>query len=413
MTSLMNQPGEPVMVDHVEIPVCPSTALTVQAYSSFDELPNSYLALFDDAGRQNFFLTLGWFRNFAATVVDPGAHLRVYGIAQKDDPQVVMGLFAASFSSLQGRSRKISALANFYSCFFAPHLAGPARQVRETLRSLVMAIAAERPRYDVINIQPLDVNSESFGGLVEALQSARFVVQTFFVFGNWYLPVKGRSFEEYLQGRPAVLRNTLSRKRKKLEKSGRARIEIITGGEGLEEAINAYTTVYLASWKRREPYPEFIPGLIRLCAEMGVLRLGLVHVDGEPAAAQLWIVHNGAALIYKLAYDERFADLSAGTILTGKLMQHVLDVDKVQVVDYLSGDDAYKKDWMSDRRERWGILAMNPRTPQGLIAILRHVGGRAAKHAVLWISSRLPWKRPPDITPPQETGPANSGEAVR
>ena len=116
---------------------------------------------------------------------------------------------------------------------------------------------------------------------------------------------------------------------------------------------------------------------------MGALRLGIVHVDGEPAAAQLWIVHSGKALIYKLAYDERFGELSVGTILSATLFQHALDVDKVTEVDYLSGDDAYKKDWMSQRRERWGILALNPRTPRGLIAIARHVGGRAAKRAAV------------------------------
>jgi len=116
---------------------------------------------------------------------------------------------------------------------------------------------------------------------------------------------------------------------------------------------------------------------------MGALRLGILSVDGEPAAAQLWIVHHGKALIYKLAYDERFADLSVGTILSATLFQHALDVDKVTEVDYLSGDDGYKKDWMSQRRERWGILALNPRTPRGVLAIARHVGGRAVKRVAL------------------------------
>ena len=63
-------------------------------------------------------------------------------------------------------------------------------------------------------------------------------------------------------------------------------------------------------------------------------------------------------------------------------MEHVLDVDKVREVDYLTGDDKYKQDWMSHRRERWGILAMNPRTVRGALAILRHIGGRAVKRAV-------------------------------
>jgi hypothetical protein len=227
----------------------------------------------------------------------------------------------------------------------------------------------------------MDVRSAEFSSLVEAFKAAGFVVQTFFSFGNWYLPVNGRSFAEYSESLPSVLKNTLNRKRKKLEKTGRAKTEIVTGGPGLDAAIDAYMKVYLSSWKQPEPYPQFVPGLIRMCAAMGALRLGTIYVDGEPAAAQLWIVHEGKALIYKLAYDERFGELSVGTILSAALFRHALDVDRVTEVDYLSGDETYKKDWMSQRRERWGILALNPRTPRGLLAIARHIGGRSVKRA--------------------------------
>lgn len=367
-------------------------SLQVRIYSTLEELPAAYIRLFEETGRQSFFLTLPWFRNFATTALDEGCPVRIYCIGAKGDLGSAAGMFVArSLPQLPGKTslRKLSALTNCYSCFFAPHLDSAAGHTRETLRELARAISSERPRWDAIEIQPLDVNSESFSALVEAFQAAGFVVQTFFCFGNWYLPVNGRDFAQYVESLPSILKNTLHRKQRKLEKSGRANIEIIIGGEGLEVAIQAYVKVYLASWKRPEPYPDFIPGLIRACSAAGALRLGLVYVDGEAAAAQLWIVHGGVAFIYKLAYDERFADLSVGTILTARLMQHVLDVDKVDEVDYLSGDDSYKKDWMSHRRERWGMLAMTPRTMRGALAICRHLGGRSMKRALLCISRRL------------------------
>jgi CelD/BcsL family acetyltransferase involved in cellulose biosynthesis len=57
------------------------------------------------------------------------------------------------------------------------------------------------------------------------------------------------------------------------------------------------------------------------------------------------------------------------------MMQHVIDVDEVVEVDYLVGDDPYKKDWMNHRRERWGIVAYNPSTFLGVVGIVRQVLG--------------------------------------
>jgi hypothetical protein len=276
-----------------------------------------------------------------------------------------------------------------------------------------MAISQQTPGWDVIELKPLDVASPVFQALQEGLRSGGFVVQTYFCFGNWYLEVGNRTFHEYFDSLPSVLKNTISRKRRKLEKSGRARIAIASDGKLLEEAISAYNAVYSASWKRPEPYPNFVPELMRTCARMGSLRLGTVHIDGVPAAAQFWIVQNGVALIYKLAYDERFRDLSVGTILTEAMMAHVIDVDHVREVDYLTGDDSYKRDWMSGRRERWGILAMNPRTPLGVAAIARHVGGRAIKRTVQSVAARLLRRRDESLsrTTPSPAPPLSSAKS--
>jgi CelD/BcsL family acetyltransferase involved in cellulose biosynthesis len=78
-------------------------------------------------------------------------------------------------------------------------------------------------------------------------------------------------------------------------------------------------------------------------------------------------------------------------VLTAKLMQHVIDIDRVKVVDYLSGDDDYKRTWMSHRREFWGILGFNPRSPRGLAQVVRHVGGRFGKRILRRINR---WRTP-------------------
>ena len=361
--------------------------MSVCSFSSFDELPEDGRNLFAAAGRECFFDGLPWFQVFSRYALDAGDEVRIYSVGDSSrggEFQLILPMLVRNTPARPWKPRKLSSLSSYYSSLFRPVWNGTVGQ--QPTEELMRAIARESPRWDQIELKPLDRDSQSFELLVESLQAAGFIVQTYFCFGNWYLKVQDRTYEQYLDGLPSVLKNTLTRKTKKLTKSGRAKIDIMTGGATLEDAIEAYNRVYQASWKKPEPYPEFVPGLIRTCAKTGTLRLGLIHVDGEPAAAQIWIVQDQRALIYKLAYDERFEELSVGTILTAALMKHVIDIDKVAEVDYLTGDDTYKKKWMSHRRERWGILAMNSRTPLGAIAIARHVGGRALKRAVTSMS---------------------------
>src|SRR5271166_1206021 len=157
-------------------------SLQARVYSALEDLPAAYVRLFEETARQSFFLTLPWFRNFVKTALDEGCSPRIYGIGPRDGLGPAAGmLVACSLPRLQKATslRKLSALTNYYSCFFAPHLAFPVRQTRETLQELARAISAERPRWDAVEIQPLDVNSEGFSALVEGFKAAGFVVQTF------------------------------------------------------------------------------------------------------------------------------------------------------------------------------------------------------------------------------------------
>lgn len=372
----------------------------VETFTNLSDLPSSCANAFEIAEAESFFLGFPWFQNLVKHSLSSDQKVRFYvSLPNSNAPDGTI-LAARYAESGEGpfKMRVLHSLSNFYSSLFG--LAGDAAHQIESANVICKALAEEKPQWDKIELKPLDTTSPGYAALRQGLKEAGYVVQTFFCFGNWYLPVRGRSWAEYLDSLPSATKNTLIRKRKKLEKSGRAKIELVTSTENLDQFVADYNKIYLASWKKPEPFPDFMPGLIRMCAERGILRLGLLYVDGEPAASQVWIIHNGHALIYKLAYDERFADLSVGTILTAFLMERALDVDKVKEIDYLTGDDAYKKSWMSDRRERWGILAMNPRSLRGAAAIVRHIGGRLAKQAAQKFRSVLhPTKQKTEAQP--------------
>ena len=123
-----------------------------------------------------------------------------------------------------------------------------------------------------------------------------------------------------------------------------------------------------------------------MAAGQGWLRSGILTLNGQAIAAQLWLIKDGKASIYKLAYVKGCERLSAGSVLTHALMQQVIDVDQVAEVDYLTGDDAYKRDWMSHRRERWGLVAFHPRTLRGLWLAAKHFSGKYFNRYALVLS---------------------------
>jgi len=308
--------------------------------------------------------------------------------AQDNAPVAALVLRSHDDASLL-RPRRITSLANYYTCSY-----GIARKTGvdtpDVADALVGALWADRSSWDVLDLHPLPQDSADYSRLHEALGSSGATVQPYFCFGNWYLDARGMSWEQYLAGRSSVLRKNIPYNQRRFERSSGNRMEIVTARADVERALAAYEAVYLSSWKIPEAYPDFIRGLVSLAADRGWLRLGVAYVDDKPAAVQIWFVCHGVASIYKIAYDEQYSKLSVGAVLTAHLMKHVLEVDKVEVVDYLSGDDDYKSKWMSARREFWGLLALNTRSLRGGLQIAKHIGGRYLKRKLTAVSS---WRR--------------------
>jgi len=359
----------------------------VKTYQDFSDLPSSYLPLFEKGALDWYDSSLPWFLNFAKTALDKGDRIRIYGVEKGcgdgASPTPVAALATRFKEESAGplSGSRLRSLSNFYTITYGPLCDLSIGSSAETIGALAKGIASDTYKWDSVELRPLDPDSPVYPSLVSSLKAAGMVVQRYFCFGNWFLPTAGLSYEEYFKTLPSAMQNTIKRKTKKLNKTGQARIEIVTGTEHLESSISAYQRIYLSSWKRPEPYPEFVAGLIRTFVLKGWLRMGVVYLNEQPVASQVWIVKSGRATIYKLGQDQRYDEFSAGSILTARLMEHVLEVDKVREVDFGSGDDPYKKIWLSQRRERWGILAMNPRSLAGLTSIVRNVGGRTTKNA--------------------------------
>jgi hypothetical protein len=330
----------------------------------FRSPPPEMDALFRAAADDSFFSTPGWYDLVARYGAEPDWRPRLYA-SDNGMAGLVCGI-RHSHQAIQSFTNMLSTEYDALSGFSGG----------EVLRYLARDVANQRPHFPYIRLDGLDPLRKSFDALLAGFRDANFVVKPFLGWGVWHEPVAGHSFADYLARRPSILRNTWKRKLAAAGKSANISLRIVQPSTELEQFIGNYDAVQATSWKKPEPFPNFIPQLIRYAAGCGALEAGILEIDNRPAAAQFWIVWRGRATIFKLAYSKDYRDFSPGTLLTMHMVRHVLEKHTLAEINFGRGDDDYKKLWVSERRERWGIEAANLRTLRGLA-----IGARIAATA--------------------------------
>ncbi|GEO36133.1 CelD/BcsL family acetyltransferase involved in cellulose biosynthesis [Skermanella aerolata] len=324
----------------------------------------------------HFYDTADWYRVFEETCLDPGDVVRIehldggHILPIRERPDAVGPL----------RGRRMEWLGNYYSCRYAPLLTSPdaASDVAEWGRE----IRRGKPRPSLLVFAAMDRPSAGFDALWNGLGRAGYLVEATEDFGNWYLEPAG-DFARYWAERNSRLRNTVERKERALFRAHGARVEILESPADTTRAIDLYQRVHAESWKEPEPYSNFIPSLIATGFGAGAVRIGVLMVDEEPVAAQLWIVWNRHATIFKLSYAERFARFSPGSILTRHMMRDAFDRGGLVEIDFGCGDDPYKREWLPERRQRWVLTAYDPLSLTGAGHTIRRYLPRLLRRRLL------------------------------
>lgn len=228
--------------------------------------------------------------------------------------------------------------------------------------ALAGAIASALRRHGIATISLAPVGDDRADMLHQAFADTGWVVRRAPDSINWVITLARPDWESYWNARPSRLRNTLRRKAKHVATTIHARFDAA--------AWQAYLDIYAESWKGAEGSPDFLRALAEQEGAAGTLRLGIATVNGEAAAAQLWLVENGRATIHKLAYRERFRAEGAGTVLSAAMFRHAIEVDSVTLIDFGRGDDPYKREWVDVPRPLDALRLWNPSTPAGLSALL-------------------------------------------
>jgi len=315
-----------------------------------------------------------WFELLATAGLDPALGCRVY-IDDATRRGEVPGCFL--FCAADADTRWLSGMSNYYSLGFAPLFTTACADRQAALDRILSHMAGERPRWRLYRFGPLDPEGIHAPMFERAVRRAGLVVRRHPSHRNFQAGVTPGDFAGYRARLPSRLRNTLDRRGRRLHRDHRVDVAVTETCE--QKAVARYEQVYARSWKPPEPRREFICRLCHTLAELGALRLGILSVDGEPVAAQIWIVATDRAVIYKLAHDPDWDHASPGSILTEAMARHVIDRDRVCMLDFGAGAEPYKADWMDRERVfsevqavQLGTLAGTVRALRWLAAPLRH-----------------------------------------
>lgn len=263
---------------------------------------------------------------------------------------------------MQDAPEAASSLAHWYNFSWRPLIVGDAEGGAAALGAAARAVRGALAQMTLTHVPGRD---GSRALLEQALRGAGWQVIVSPQTQNHWLDVGDMDFDAYWAVRPGALRNTFARKAKK------GVVDIALFDRFDAGAWAAYEAIYAQSWKPAEGNPDFLRAFAQAEGEAGRIRFGLATIDGTPVAAQFWTVENGVAYIHKLAHVEDSLKASPGTLLSHALFRRVIDGDTVQEVNFGTGDDAYKRDWMNRCDTLWRIAAYNPRRVSAWLPMLR------------------------------------------
>jgi len=279
----------------------------------------------------------------------------------QNELQVIAPLYLKN-SKVKGVSiNKLEMIGNVYSPIRNFLCDSSSDAKREDLTSFILGRINNLPlNWDVMDLSCVPEENHLYDIMKQSVKRLRLSFLEYNCFVDWYQDTINCSWDDFFLQLPDKIRKDILYCRRRLEREGNISFAIINSLDGLDNFVDQYYSVYSRSWQKQENLgPNFHRDLAKMAAEKGWLRLGFLLYNGNPIAAQFWIVANSTAYILKTVYDQQYKKYSPGKLLTAEMMKSAIDSDRVTTIDYVQGDEEYKKDWTPKRRERKGILVYN------------------------------------------------------
>jgi len=210
-----------------------------------------------------------------------------------------------------------------------------------------------------------------------------------------YITLASHTWASYLDSLGREHRANVRRRIRKLEDNFDVRLERASDETSRREALRILVDLHTRRWNGRGGSTAFNhPALVRfhddfsrLALERGWLRLYVLRLDGEPAAALYGMRYGPTFLFYQSGFDPRFARHAVGLALMGLVIREAI-AEGAAEFDLLHGDEPYKSLW-AGRRRQLQHLELYPPTPRGRWSRRLTRLARTARGAARVMAARL------------------------
>jgi len=227
-------------------------------------------------------------------------------------------------------------------CDYQDLISAPGRQAK-VLESVIAHLAAWGIRQlDLRTLRPdavmLDALNSITAGCGQAALSADEV--------TYEIPLPA-SWEDYLGGLDGKQRHEVRRKLRRLETRGTVHYRCVSDLAPSAAPVDTF----LALFRRNRPdkaafmsevMEAYFRDQMHSLGIQGLLRIGILEVNAQPAAAVLCFDYRGVRYLYNSGYDEQFEPFSVGVV--SKLLSIRDSIESgCRHYDFLKGQESYKR----------------------------------------------------------------------
>lgn len=173
-----------------------------------------------------------------------------------------------------------------------------------------------------------------------------------------YIDLTGHDWQSYLATLSAAHRYNLRRRSKNMQKRWETRFDLARDEQQRAEALQILIALHGKRWRERgspgafhsRALVAFHEELTQLALQLGWLRLYILRLDGEPAAALYGFLYQKIFYFYQSGLNLDFLPHSVGLVTMGLVIENAI-AEGAKSYDFLRGDESYKSLWSRTSRE--------------------------------------------------------------